>query len=131
MYKDKNNNFSFFRLFSNLPKFVRGCDHVVKFFQSDKRTRKKSDCKKAKGSTKTEVQSDKVNQREFETPHKLAEAVREQSLGGKDNMKSLDVTNTKKQSQNNVPDEEELVTGLDENGNEVKVSPGKLSGPFG
>lgn len=111
------------RLFSNLPKFVRGCDHVVKFFQSDKRTRKKSDCKKAKGSTKKEVQSDKVNQREFETPHKLAEAVREQSLGGKDNMKSLDVTNTKKQSQNNVADEEELVTGLDENGNEVKVSP--------
>ena len=105
---------------------------MVKFFQSDKRTRKKPDSKKAKGSTKKEEQSDKVNQREFETPHKIAEAVREQSLGGKDNMKSLDVTYAKRQSQNNVPDEEELVTGLDENGNEVKVlSPGKLSGPFG
>ena len=130
-YKDNGNNFSFFRLFSNLPKFVCGCDHVVKFFQSDKRTRKKPDSKKAKGSTKKDEQSDKVNQREFETPHKIAEAVREQSLGGKDNMKSLDVAIAKKQSQNNVPDEEEPVTGLDENGNEVKVLlPGKLSGPF-
>ena len=104
----------------------------MKFFQSDKRTRKKSDCKKAKGSTKREEQSDKVDQREFETPHKIAEAVREQSLGGKDNMKSVDVTNAKKQSQNNMSDEEQLVTRLDENGNEVKVlSSGKLSGPFG
>lgn len=119
-------------MFSSLPKFVRGCDHVVKFFQSDKRTRKKSDSKKAKSATKKEEQSDKVKQKEFETPHKIAEAVREQSLGGKDNMKSLDVTNAKKQSQNIVSDEEEPVIGLDENGNEVKVlSPGKLSRPFG
>ncbi|XP_020606688.1 zinc finger CCHC domain-containing protein 14-like isoform X2 [Orbicella faveolata] len=36
-------------------------------------------------------------------------------------MKSVDVTNAKKQSQNNVSDEEETVTALDENGNEVKV----------
>ena len=103
----------------------------MKFFQSDKRTRKKSDSKKAKSATKKEEQSDKAKQKEFETPHKIAEAVREQSLGGKDNMKSLDVTNAKKQSQNNVSDEEEPVIGLDENGNEVKVlSPGKLSRPF-
>ena len=102
----------------------------MRFFQSDKRTRKKSDTKKAKGSTKKEEQSDKVKQKEFETPHKIAEAVREQSLGGKDNMKSLDVTNAK--IQNNASDEEEPVIGLDENGNEVKVlSPGELSGPFG
>lgn len=104
----------------------------MKFFQSEKRTRKKSDSKKAKGSTKKEEQSDKVKQKEFETPHMIAEAVREQSLGGKDNMKSVDVTNAKKQSQNNVSDEEETVTALDENGNEVKVLlPGKLSGLFG
>ena len=105
---------------------------MVKFFQSDKRTRKKSDGKKAKGSTKKEEQSDKVKQKEFETPHKIAEAVREQSLGGKDNIKSVDVANANKPSQNNVSDEEELVTGLDENGNEVKVlSPGKFTRPFG
>ena len=105
-------------MFSGLPTFVRGCDHVVKFFQSEKRTRKKSDSKKAKGATKKEEQSEKVKLKEFETPHKIAEAIREQSLGEKDNMKSYD-------------EEEELVNGLDENGNEVKVfSHGKLSGPF-
>ncbi|XP_078365795.1 uncharacterized protein LOC144650033 isoform X2 [Oculina patagonica] len=121
------------RLFSGLPKFVRGCDHVVKFFQSEKRTRKKSDCKKTKSATKKEEQSDKVKQKEFETPHKIAEAVREQSLGGKDNSKSTDGANVKKQTQNSVSagedssknnkkgtGEELSVVDLDENGNEIK-----------
>ena len=130
------------RLFSSLPKFVRGCDHVVKFFQCDKRSRKKSETKKLKGTSKKEEQSNKFKCKEFETPHRIAEAVREHSLGGKENRKKkiVDATNSKKQSQcNNLPgenltksnkhctDEESLVNGTDENGNEVKIFlPGKL-----
>lgn len=123
------------RLFSNLPEFVRGCDHVVKFFQSEKRIRRKSDNKKNKSIAKTEEQSNcKVKQNEFESPHKIAEAVREQSLGRKDNAKSADVTSTKiKKKTNSLSSEEnvsknnktcsvgkESFVDIDENGNEVK-----------
>ena len=128
-------------MFGSLPKFVRGCDHVVKFFQSDKRTRKKSDSKKTKSATKKEEQSDKSKLKEFETPHKIAEAIREQSLGGKDNAKNVDVTNVQEQTQNFVSVREDLsknnnkntgdelsVVDLDENGNEIKVlKSGKFS----
>ena len=123
------------RLFSTLPKFVRGCDHVVKFFQCDKRSRKKSETKRLKGTSKKEDQSNKVKCKEFDTPHRIAEAVREHSLGGKEKSKKkiIDATNSTKQSQNNMAGEnvtksnkhcaheESLVTDTDENGNEVKV----------
>ena len=114
----------------------------MKFFQSDKRTRKKSDSKKTKSTaTKKEELIDKVKQKEFETPHNIAEAVREQSLGGKDNTKSVDTVTNKKQTQNNVSagenssknnkkstGEELSIVDLDENGNEIKLSsPGKFS----
>ena len=131
-------------MFSSLPEFVRGCDHVVKFFQSEKRIRKKSDSKKNKSLAKSEEQSNcQVKQNEFESPHKIAEAVREQSLGGKDNTKSVDVTSTRKETQDMSSKEnfsknnktcigKESVVDVDENGNEVKLFlPGKLLTPEG
>lgn len=123
------------RLFSSLPEFVRGCDHVVKFFQSEKRIRRKSDNKKNKSVAKTEEQSNcKNKQNEFESPHKIAEAVREQSLGRKDKVKSADVTSTKIKKKTNSESSAENVSknndtcivgreshvDIDENGNEVK-----------
>lgn len=78
----------YIRLLSSLPKFVRGCDHVVKFFQGSKpRSRKNSETKKSKGTLTTEGPCDRGKSKDFETPHKIAEAVREQSLGEKDNSK--------------------------------------------
>ena len=130
-------------MFSSLPKFVRGCDHVVKFFQCNKRSRKKSETKKSKiASKKEEQQPDKVcKHKEFETPHRIAEAVRDQSLGGKDTNSKKKTVGTakyaKKQSENNLPGEnltneqytdgEPLAVDVDENGNDVKtLLPGKI-----
>ena len=132
-------------MFSSLPEFVRGCDHVVKFFQSEKRIRRKSDNKKNKSVAKTEEQSNcKNKQNEFESPHNIAEAVREQSLGRKDKVKSADVTSTKIKKKTNSESSAENVSknndtcivgreslvDIDENGNEVKsILCGKLWRP--
>lgn len=112
-------------MFSSLPKFVRGCDHVVKFFQSDKRTRKKSETKKSKGLSKKEDQPGKVKCKDFETPHRIAEAVREQSLAGKGNSKKKTTTND--MFEDHLNGVEPSVVNIDENGNEVKtLLPGKI-----
>ena len=116
------------RLFGTLPKFVRGCDHVVKFFQCNKKSRKKAETRKSKGA------SDKAKRKEFETPHRIAEAVREQSLAGKENnKKTADATNTKEEAQNRVSeenptkgnkqvsDEQSSVVDMDENRNDGKI----------
>lgn len=90
---------------------------------------------KAKVAAKRDEQSDKNKQI---TPHKIAEAVREQSLGGKDNTKHADVTNAKTQQQNKVASTEENSSknnkkctdqksvDIDENGNEVLLPAGKV-----
>lgn len=121
----------YIRLFSSLPKFVRGCDHVVKFFHCNKKSRKKSENKKFKSLSKKEEQSDKVKHKEFETPHKIAEAVREQSLRGNENnkKKTADAANAKKKLQcdnKQHADVELSILPVDENENELKVLPGAL-----
>ena len=137
---DANHPFflSYLRLLSSLPKFVRGCDHVVKFFQGSKpRSRKNSETKKSKGTLTTEGPCDRGKSKDFETPHKIAEAVREQSLGEKDNSKkkTAEKWKAKKQSQiimsgarlspgkKNIVDIESFRLEPDENGNEVKALP--------
>ncbi|XP_068723052.1 uncharacterized protein [Montipora capricornis] len=121
-------------LLSSLPMFVRGCDHVVKFFQGSKpRSRKNSETKKSKGTLTTEGQCDRGKSKDFETPHKIAEAVREQSLGEKDNSKKKTAEKRKAKKQSQIimsgarlsPGKKNIVDRLepDENGNEVKALP--------
>ncbi|XP_073233798.1 uncharacterized protein [Porites lutea] len=118
----------YIRLFSSLPKFVRGCDHVVKFFQCEKGKRKRLESKKAKHSSKKEQVLDKMKQKEFDTPHRIAEVVREQSLGEseRDGKKSENKTDATNQSQNRdqiqADEGSPAVIQVDENGNELKVT---------
>lgn len=120
--------FSLFRLFSSLPKFVRGCDHVVKFFQCEKGKRKRLESKKSKHSSKKDQVLDKMKQKEFDTPHRIAEVVREQSLGEseRDAKKSENKTDATNQSQNRdqikADEGSPAVIQVDENGNELKVT---------
>ena len=83
------------RLFGSLPKFVRGCDHVVRFFQHQvphsKATEKKSKGSKREEKTNKTQFKDDICQGEkiIDCPHKIAEAVREQSLC-KDSVQRID-----------------------------------------
>lgn len=119
--------FFFFRLFSSLPKFVRGCDHVVKFFQCEKGKRKRLESKKSRNSLKKEEVLDKMKQKEFDTPHRIAEVVREQSLGEseRDCKKSENKTDTNQsenRDQRQADEGSPAVIQVDENGNELKAS---------
>ena len=104
----------------------------MKFFHCNKKSRKKSENKKFKSLSKKEEKSDKVKHKEFETPHKIAEAVREQSLRGNENnkTKTADAANAKKKLQcdnKQHADVELSILPVDENGNELKVLPGKIN----
>ena len=73
------------RLFGSLPKFVRGCDHVVKFFQapevpSTSKEKSTKGSKKDEKSTKGQSKKDAGGDSKLNSPHKIAEAVRDQSL---------------------------------------------------
>ena len=113
------------RLFGTLPKFVRGCDHVIKFFQCSETYGTKKDGKKNKGSFKRVEPSGKMKNKELETPHRIAETVREQSLGGmvEDKLKSTEDFDDGTRQLQQEAEESEKVCNLevDENGNDVKL----------
>lgn len=69
-----------------------------------------------------------MKQKEFDTPHRIAEVVREQSLGEseRDAKKSENKTDATNQSQNRdqiqADEGSPAVIQVDENGNELKVT---------
>lgn len=69
-----------------------------------------------------------MKQKEFDTPHRIAEVVREQSLGEseRDGKKSENKTDATNQSQNRdqiqADEGSPAVIQVDENGNELKVT---------